>query len=77
MTSQRERHLLKMAAQIAANLSAGVDDETAAVRTADHLRRFWTPEMRERLAACSQDTTTDMDPTVMAALALLSTQQTA
>lgn len=77
MTSQQEQHLVKMAAQIAANLSAGVDAETAAVRTADHMKRFWTPEMRARLLACSQDAITDIDATVLAALTLLSAQRTA
>ena len=77
MTSQQEKHLLKMAEQIAANLSAGVDAETAAERTADHLRRFWTPQMRSQLAACAEEGAVEPGPTVVRALSLLSAQQTA
>ena len=39
--------LIKMANQIAENFSYH-DDQVA--RTADHIRRFWAPQMRTRLA---------------------------
>jgi hypothetical protein len=45
--TQIER-LVKMAEQIALNLGAG-RDEAAAQRTAEHISRFWTPDMRRRL----------------------------
>jgi formate dehydrogenase subunit delta len=38
--------LIKMANQIADNL---VFQDDAAERTADHLRRFWAPSMRQQL----------------------------
>jgi formate dehydrogenase subunit delta len=39
-------NLIKMANQIADNL---VFQDDAAERTADHLRRFWAPSMRQQL----------------------------
>jgi formate dehydrogenase subunit delta len=41
--------LVKMANQIALNLGAGYDDTEAAERTSQHIRRFWTPQMRRQL----------------------------
>ena len=43
---QEIEHLVKMANQIAENFSFHSD---AAERTADHLRRFWAPSMRQQL----------------------------
>jgi formate dehydrogenase subunit delta len=77
MASQELKQLIKMAQQIAANLAAGVDANTAAARTADHLRRFWTPAMRSQLLDYWQDGEGDLDTTVSAALAELSSQATA
>lgn len=41
--------LVRMANQIAANLDHGKDPEKAIAGTVDHLKRFWTPEMRRQL----------------------------
>src|SRR6516165_2982796 len=38
--------LVRMANQIAANSDYGPDKEKLAATVADHLTRFWTPEMR-------------------------------
>lgn len=38
--------LMRMAEQIAANLSLGDDDNLAAERVAEHLQKFWDPHMR-------------------------------
>jgi hypothetical protein len=43
---QDVQRLVKMANQIADNF--GFHDDTVA-RTADHLRRFWAPSMRDKL----------------------------
>lgn len=40
--------MIKMANQIAENFSFH-DDQVA--RTADHIKRFWAPQMRRKLAA--------------------------
>lgn len=77
MAGQELKQLIKMAQQIAANLAAGVDANTAAARTADHLRRFWTPAMRNQLLDYWQAGEGDLDATVSAALAELSSQTTA
>jgi formate dehydrogenase subunit delta len=37
--------LVKMANQIAQNMDYGADKTHAVEGTADHLRRFWTPDM--------------------------------
>ena len=77
MASQQLKQLIRMAEQIAANLAAGVDADTAATRTADHLRRFWTPAMRSELLDYWQEGQEELDATVSAALAVLSSQATA
>jgi len=38
--------LVRMANQIAANIDYGPDKDKLADTVADHLTRFWTPEMR-------------------------------
>lgn len=43
---QEIENLIRMANQIADNL---VFHDDAAERTADHLRRFWAPSMRQQL----------------------------
>ena len=41
--------LIRMANQIAANFEYGADAKKAASGVADHLRRFWTPDMRAQI----------------------------
>jgi hypothetical protein len=48
MAVKQIERLVKMAEQIALNLGAGRDD-AAAQRTAEHINRFWTPDMRRQL----------------------------
>ncbi len=42
MNSSETQHLVTMANDIAANLTSYAD---SAERTADHIKRFWTPRM--------------------------------
>ena len=49
MAAGQINRLVRMAEQIALNLGAGHDDGTAMAKTADHIRRFWTPAMRRQL----------------------------
>lgn len=51
--------LVKMANQIADNFSF---HEDAVDRTADHLRRFWAPSMRERLLEAVRDGEVQLKP---------------
>ncbi len=44
------KHLIKMVNQITANLARGADEETDIAKVADHLQRFWSPDMRSKLA---------------------------
>jgi len=46
MANAETKHLVTMANDIAANLSAYAD---ANERTADHIQRFWAPRMRTLL----------------------------
>ena len=41
--------LVRMANHIATNLDHGKDPEKAIAGTLDHLKRFWTPEMRRQI----------------------------
>ena len=51
MTPSHSVRLVKMANEIARNLSAGGDEVQAAARVADHLRRFWARDMQQQLHA--------------------------
>ena len=49
MSRGQVEQLVKMANQIALNTGAHADPEDSARRTAEHIRKFWTPAMREQL----------------------------
>ena len=57
--------LVMMANQIAANLA---HDEDPAVATADHIRRFWDPRMKQMLEAHGN---AGLSPIAASALAML------
>ena len=42
-------HLVKMANQIALNMAAWGDENAVAVKTGEHIEKFWTRAMREQL----------------------------
>ena len=48
--SQQITQLIKMANQIAANLSAASDEDEAVVKTAVHLDKYWTAAMKRELS---------------------------
>jgi formate dehydrogenase subunit delta len=58
-------HLVKMANQIAENFSFHGDADE---RTADHLRRFWAPSMRQRLVEYSSGGGGGLQPVLQRAL---------
>ena len=62
--------LTRMAGQIASNC-AGLTDEQATTKIADHLHAFWTPVMIAELADFGREHPGDLDPLVMGALARL------
>jgi formate dehydrogenase subunit delta len=51
MSGQQIEHLVSMANQIALNFGEQRDPELAASRTAEHLQKFWTRNMRDQLTA--------------------------
>lgn len=69
MGAKQVRQLVKMADQIALNLGAG-HDPAAADRTAEHIRRFWTPAMTGQLVVFWREGG-QVAPVVAAALAKL------
>ncbi len=68
MTAKQIDHLVKMANQIARNLSAGRESEETARLTAEHLRKFWTRDMRKQLLALPADDTDPLSPDVRRAI---------
>ena len=51
--------LVRMLNQIAANFDIG-DQSVAVAGTVDHLRRFWTPEMRQAIVAYAEQSGADL-----------------
>lgn len=49
MSAHQLQQLVKMANQIALNLGGGRNEQQAALKTAEHIRHFWTPAMRAQL----------------------------
>ena len=65
---QEVERLVRMANQIADNLSFHDDSVD---RIADHLRRFWAPSMRQKLADHAAAGGVGLNPGVMAAIGRL------
>ncbi len=63
MSGQLE-HLIKMANQIALNFGEQRDLNEAAQKTAEHLKKFWTPAMREQLATYAAEDGEALSPAV-------------
>lgn len=69
MSSQLSR-LLKMANHIALNFGEQRDPDSAMQKTAEHIQKFWTRDMREQLAAHVAAGAEGVSPVVVSALAL-------
>jgi hypothetical protein len=67
--------LAKMANQIAANSDYGSDKEKIAATVADHLRRFWTPEMRAAVIEGHSKKLLDLSPLAARAVEIVAAQQ--
>jgi len=63
--------LIRMANQIAANFEYGADQAKATASVADHLRRFWTPEMRAEIIEYVDGGGTGLNPIAALAVAKL------
>jgi hypothetical protein len=60
--------LVRMANQIAANNDYGSDKDKIAATVADHLTRFWTPEMRAAVIEGQRRKILDLSPTAARAV---------
>ncbi len=59
MTVPNEK-LVKMAEQIAANVTLSREPETVASAMADHIQRFWDPRMRESFLSIEPETLSEV-----------------
>ena len=66
--------LVKMANQIAANSDYGSDKNKVAASVADHLTRFWTPEMRAAIVDAHAKKLLELSPIAGGAVRLLASQ---
>ena len=62
MSGQQIDHLVKMANQIALNFGSERDLNHAAAKTREHLKKFWTRDMRGQLVAYADDGGADLSP---------------
>jgi len=58
--------LIRMANQIAVNFRP-YGEESAIARTAEHIRQFWEPRMRNGLQKVATETPEQLDPITLAA----------
>lgn len=68
--------LVRMANQIAANFDVG-DEAKAVAGTADHLRRYWTPDMRKAIIAHAEGSSSDLSKIAALAVAELARNRAA
>ena len=73
MKGQVER-LVKMANQIAHNFSHWGTRELAVSKTAEHLQKFWTPDMLHQLMAYGRQGGEGLSPILREALAVFEEQ---
>lgn len=71
-----DEKLAYMANQIA-KFFAAQGEERAAKGVADHIAKFWNPDMRRDFLTAAAKGGLNLEPAVKAALPLLQTQQTA
>ena len=64
MSGQQIEHLVKMANQIALNFGEQRNLNEAARKTAEHLKKFWTPAMRRQLSKYAQTGGDALSPAV-------------
>ncbi len=68
--------LVRMANQIATNFDYGSDKEKVAAAVADHLTRFWTPEMRALVIEGHRKKLIDLSPVAARAVEKLAPPKT-
>lgn len=75
MAAKQIDHLVKMANQIALNTGAHSDAADSIRRTTEHIRKFWTPAMREQLTDYWQGGGENLEPVVADALREMASTQ--
>lgn len=75
MSSEQVGHMIKMLNQIVLNLSAACDDEEAAHRACEHMQKFWSPSMKQRIAEYAQTDTESLSEISRRALDQLLSEQ--
>jgi formate dehydrogenase subunit delta len=63
--------LVRMANQIAVNFDGGSDEVQAVEAVADHIRRFWTPAMREQIVDRWRERPAELSPRAAQAIAAI------
>ena len=71
MAGTELQHLIKMMNQISDNMTLTEIDELAAVKVADHIKRFWAPSMREIIISYARSDGEMLQGGSMAAIRLL------
>lgn len=74
MSHSQIDHLVKMINQIAANIPRGADVQQTAASVANHVTRFWTPQMIRRVCEHLAAGGSDLNPLARDAVALLEKQ---
>jgi hypothetical protein len=77
MATQQVQQLIRMGNQIARNFAATYGADDAVARTEEHLRRFWSVEMRVALAESVATQHSTMDEELMRAIERLQSRQIA
>ena len=75
MPVETPKQLVKMANQISLNLRANGSDDVVAEHVATHLRKFWSPPMRQMIIAQLTAPETDLLPVTIVAIEKLSQMQ--
>lgn len=68
--------LVRMANQIAVNFDYGQDRDALVASVADHLRRFWSPDMKGQIIVHYRGGSSELDERAAAAVAKLAEEQT-
>jgi len=77
MATQQVQQLIRMGNQIAANLAATYGPDDAVAKTEDHLRRFWSVDMRLALVESVATQHSAIDEVLLSAIERLQSHQTA
>lgn len=77
MNKEQLDHLVRMLNQITRNLGEQRDEDLAVARTEEHIRRFWTPDMRRALITYWQGGGEALSPAAARVASRLAAQMTA